>query len=55
MPQYSKKKQAHLMRESRCFRYTKKRVYTIYDYLKKRKIADILESIDENNDSQGKE
>ncbi len=42
------------MKEGRCFNY-KERGHTAYNYPRKGKIAAILESISEDNDSQGKE
>lgn len=41
------------MIEGKCFSY-KKKGYTIYNCLKKRKIAAILEDISKNSNSQGK-
>ena len=38
------------MKKSRCFSYKKKK-YTTYDCLKKRKIAIIIENISKNNNN----
>ncbi len=52
--QYSDKKQARLIKEGRCFS-CKERGHTAYDCPRKGKIVAILESINEDSDSQGKE
>ncbi len=54
MPQYWDKKQAHLMKEGRCFS-CKEKGYTTYNYLKKGKITAISEGVSKDSDSQKKE
>lgn len=53
IPQYLEEKQAYLIKKGRCFNY-KERRYTTYDYLKKEKIATILEAINKDSNNQGK-
>ncbi len=54
MPQYSDEKQAHLMKEGKCFSCNE-RGHTAYDYPRKGKIASILDSISKDSNGQGKE
>ena len=53
-PQYLDEKQAHLMRKGRCFS-CKEKGHTVYDCLRKGKIAAISEGLIEDNSSQEKE
>lgn len=51
-PQYSEQEQIRLIKERRYFS-CKKRGHIAYDYLRKGKIATILESISKDIDSHG--
>ena len=51
--QHLNEKWTYLIKEKRCFS-CKERGYTVYDYLKKRKIATISEGLIEDNSSQEK-
>lgn len=50
IPWHLDKEQVRFMKKRRCFS-SEERGYTTYDYDKRGKIADILESDDENNES----
>ena len=53
-PQHLEEEQARLIKEGRCFSF-KERGHTAYDYPKKRKIAAILEGVNEDSNNQEKE
>ncbi len=54
MPQYLEEKQVCLMMESKYFSCKEQR-HTVYDFLKKEKIAAMVEGISEDKNSQKKE